>query len=256
MTTSNRAPISDQIRDFSVLEELDPDQDVELQDFLLKVASTLRQGDMQYHIEYRRPDRPVFRLRSEEPLAEPIREQTITFLDPGRELILKVSEIPPEILQGLAGELRILGEYDDDEDEVSREPELNLLLTRTFRAELYAEFQRWERYGAAFVAAVIDLDPEADWRDAGKELKHLGKTRDVYGKLGETRVAGFFRSRPNPGPLRQKLQERISTRFPNQTAQLDVFHVPTDLNDWLVLQDRIFQPETSKESDSVGSQGN
>ncbi len=256
MNVDSLGQICEDITSFSLFNAVETEDELEFQEVLLKLASLFRRKNIGYSIRYHRPDRPTFRLRSDQSMRGEPREETITFLDPGRELQLRVSELPDTVFEGLCSELRIFGEYDRKEEELNREPELNLLTTRTFRAELYAEYQRCERYDTGFVGAVIRLTDRGDWKMAARELKHLSKTRDVFGYLGEHHVAGFFRSRRETDELPGKIKQRLSNRFPPEAIDLDVFRVPSDVEEWHVLQDRFFGPEHSKESDPVGNQAN
>jgi len=251
MKESDLRTITERVDEFSIIEHhvegalgTGP-SNVEFQDVLLSLASILRRKERSYRIEYRRPDQPVFRLRSDqEPTKDEVREIILNFSEPGRRFELQMDDPGKQIVKGLRQELLILAEIGSDEREESvRESSLNLLVTRTFQAELYSEYQRWKRYDSPFLVALAYLkQDQEDWEPVGRAFKHVSQTRDMIGYLGEGRVAAFFPSLYDPEPIRRKLSEQLSSRHKPDELDLSFFEVPDDFNDWNSLKKRVFSP--------------
>lgn len=216
----------------------------DFQDVLLSLASILRKKDLAYTIEYRRPDQPVFRLRSDRDFGEDPREFHLDFSEPGRRLELKTDNPGEAVFRGLQQELRILSDLGTkDEDEAVREPALNLLVSRTFQAELYSEYQRWKRYESPFLVALAYLkQDQSDWEPVGRAFKHVAQSRDIIGYLGEGRVAAFFPSLYDRESRTRKLSEQLSGRYDPEELDLSFFTVPDDFDDWNSLKKRVFSP--------------
>ncbi len=251
MKESDLQNLTDHVDEFSLIENhvdhalgTSP-TGVEFQDVLLSMASILRRKELCYRIEYRRPDQPVFRLRSDqEPRGDNVREVTLNFAEPGRQLELQIDDPGEQIVNGLQQELLILSETGTDEREESvRESTLNLLVTRTFQVELYAEYQRWKRYESPFLVALAYLKQnQENWEPVGRAFKHVSQTRDMIGYLGEGRVAAFFPSLYDSESTKRKLSEQLSSRHEPDELDLSFFEVPNDFDNWNSLKKRIFSP--------------
>lgn len=217
---------------------------VEFQEVLLSLASILRRKELAYRVEYRRPDQPVFRLRSDQDFGEDVRDLTLDFVEPGRRLELRMDNPGEKVVEGLYQELRILADTgSDNQEEAVREPNLNLLVTRTFQAELYAEYQRWKRYDSPFLVALAYLKQDQDdWEPVGRAFKHVSQSRDMIGYLEEGRVAAFFPTLYDAKPVKDKLSEQLSSRYEPEELDLSFFEVPDDYDDWNSLKKRVFSP--------------
>jgi hypothetical protein len=217
---------------------------VEFQEVLLSLASILRRKELAYRVEYRRPDQPVFRLRSDQDFGEDVRDLTLNFVEPGRRLELRMDNPGEKVVEGLYQELRILADTgSDNQEEAVREPNLNLLVTRTFQAELYAEYQRWKRYDSPFLVALAYLKQDQDdWEPVGRAFKHVSQSRDMIGYLEEGRVAAFFPTLYDAKPVKDKLSEQLSSRYEPEELDLSFFEVPDDYDDWNSLKKRVFSP--------------
>lgn len=243
--------ITDRVNEFSLIDHhvdgalgTGPSS-VEFQEVLLSMASIFRRKDLAYRIEYRRPDQPVFRLRSDrEPSGENVRDITLNFSEPGRQLVLHMDDPGEQVVNGLREELIILSEIgSDDREEIVREPNLNLLVTRTFQAELYSEYQRWKRYDSPFLVTLAYLKQDQDnWESVGRAFKHVSQSRDMIGYLEEGRVAAFFPSLYDPEPIKRKLSEQLSSQHEPEELDLSFIEVPDDYDDWNSLKKRVFSP--------------
>ena len=224
----------------------------DLKEVLLEFASELRERGYRYQIQYIRPDQADFRLRSKQEPPDGAPSDTIHFLDPGRRLFLRTEGVEETEFEGICAELTILGESDQLDLGSGREPELNLLTASSFQAELYAEFQRWERYDSSFGVAVIRLANNTDWRNSARELKHVGNRRDRFGRIHSDFVMGLFPSRSLQECPAEKLNERLKLRYQSSEIHYRFFHVPSDCSDWSQLQNNISEMESIKERDFVG----
>jgi hypothetical protein len=248
--TSNVKQLTETIEEFSLISvESDNDMvtgssEIDFQEILTSLASIYRRKELEYRIEYRRPDQPVFRLRSDDSHEGTTRECEIDFAEPGRNLKLKIEPPGETVLEGLIQELKILGELEStDKDETTREPELNLLVSRTFQAELYAEYQRWKRYESPFLVALAHLkQQDTSWDSVGRAFKHVAKTRDMIGYLGQGRVAAFFPSLYDSETIESNLSERLEARFEPEELELSFLQVPQDYDNWNSLKKRVFSP--------------
>jgi len=250
---SSLSDVADQIEAHSFI-WTEPNLDSwDLKECLLEFASYLRGRGDRYQIQYVRPDQPDFRLRSKEEPPENAPSDTIHFLDPGRRLYIKAEGLEKTAFEGICAELTILGESDQLDEDSGREPELNLLTARTFQAELYAEFQRWERYESPFGLAIIRLAENADWKASARELKHVGNRRDRFGRIHSNFVMGLFPSRTLEDCPVEELKERLHLRYQELEVQYRFLHVPADCSDWSQLQNKISEMEKTKERDFVGS---
>lgn len=248
MSTESLETISEDIFEFSLIESFEDEitsgriSSIDFQQVLLSLASILRRRDLAYQIEYFRPDQPEFRLRSDKDFEDPVREWETEFSEPGRSLEIKTEDPGLEVFEGLVEELKILGELEPNDEETSREPKLNLLVSRTFQAELYSEYQRWKRYDSPFLIAVAELKTDEDWEPVGRAFKHVSQTRDILGYLDGGRVGGFFPSLYDPDPLREDLEERLFARYSEEELELSFYYIPKDISDWNTLKKRIFSP--------------
>ncbi len=238
------------IEEFSLIwaiSEIDHSEDnfhLDFQDVLTSLASICRQKQLAYSIEYQRPDHPNFRLHSDKHFEDDTRVCEIEFAEPGRNLQLNIECPVQELLNGLVEELRILGKLESNEaGETTREPELNLLVARTFQVELYSEYQRWKRYDTPFLVALAHLrNQDSNWKPVGLGFKHVTGTRDIVGYLGEGRVAAFFPSVTDVTEVKTDLSERLSSRFSSDELGLSFLEVPDDYDDWNSLKKRVFSP--------------
>lgn len=250
MTSDDLDDVTENLREFSLINKKGSElrregsSYVDFQDILLSLASIFRKKDMGYEIEYERPDKPVFRLRSDTDFSDDVREEAVNFSEPGRQLHLKTDNPGTNVFEGLLRELKILGNLEfTKEDEATREPELNLLVSRTFQAELFSEYQRWKRYETPFLIALAHLkQDDEEWEPVGRAFKHVSKTRDIIGYLGEGRVAGFFPSIYDKDSIKEDLSERLSARYDTDELELSFFTVPDDFDDWNSLKKRVFSP--------------
>lgn len=248
MNNNSLEAISQDIDEFSLIESFNDEissgrlSTVDFQQVLLSLASILRQRELAYQLWYYRPDKPEFRLRSDKDFDGSVREFEMEFSEPGRSLELKTEDPGSQVFEGLVEELKILGELEPGDDETSREPRLNLLVSRTFQAELYSEYQRWKRYDSPFLVAVAQLQADEDWEAVGRAFKHVCKTRDILGYLDGGRVGGFFPSLYAPDPVQEELRERLYARYTEDELDLSFYYIPDDLNDWNTLKKRIFSP--------------
>lgn len=250
MSSNDIEELTDKIREFSVIDRASSElstggpADKDFKDILLSMASIFRQKELGYNLRYTRPDKPEFRLRSDKELNENSDKLTLEFSEPGRSLELEIDSPGTDVFRGILEELRILGNLDSTEkDETVREPELNLLVSRTYQAELYSEYQRWKRYETPFLVSLAYLkNDEQDWKPAGRAHKHVGKTRDIIGYLGQNRVSGFFPSVYDTDPIRNKLSDQLSAKYDDDEIDLSFFEVPNDFNNWNSMKKRIFSP--------------
>lgn len=248
MTTTSLETISEEISEFSLIESFDEEissgrmGSIDFQQVLLSLASVLRKRDLAYQICYYRPDKPEFRLRSDKDFDQPSRKWEMDFSEPGRSLELKTEDPGEDVFNGLIEELKILGELEPGDDETSREPRLNLLVSRTYQAELYSEYQRWKRYDSPFLIAVAQLNVDDDWEAIGRAFKHVTKTRDILGYLDGGRISGFFPSLYDPDSIKEDLEERVYARYESDEVDLSFYYIPDDLSDWNTLKKRIFSP--------------
>lgn len=249
MTPEDMTDIASRIDEFSLLYDVLPDSDQEVDpgsfdfhDVLLSLASRLRQRDLAYHIEYARPDHPVFRLRSDRDLPGSAAEKRFHYREPGRWLMLRLEPPGEDVIDGLSDELKILGELDQDEEGMTRESRLNLLVSRTFHAELYAEYQRWKRYGSPLLVVVLVLSDGTSWEPAARALKHVARTRDMVGRLRIDRLAAFFPSAEDASAIEKDLRGRITGTYPDGEADLSFYSLPGDIQDWSTLKNQVFEP--------------
>lgn len=251
MTLDELETMSSQIHEFSLLhdivQELNHPIDTSSFDFhdvLLSLASRLRQRDLAYHIEYARPDQPVFRLRSDRSLPEDAPEKRFNYREPGRWLLFRLEPPGEDTIEGISDELKVLGELDQDEEGMTRESRLNLLVSRTFHAELYAEYQRWKRYGSPLLVVVVVIDDDNDWKPAARALKHVCRTRDMVGRLRVDRLSAFFPSCLEPETIKQDIQKRMTGAYAEGGSDLSFYLLPEDVDDWNTLKNHVFEPLT------------
>ncbi len=250
MTPQDMTDIASRIGEFSLLYDLLPGSDagtdpssIDFHDVLLALASRLRRRDRAYHIEYQRPDQPVFRLRSDRtPAGESAVEKRFNYREPGRWLLMRVEPPGEDVIEGLSHELKILGELDRDEEGMTRESRLNLLVSRTFHAELYAEYQRWKRYDSPLLVVVLVLQDDAPWEPGARALKHVSGTRDMVGRLRVDRLAAFFPAVEDPSTIEQDLRGRMTGAYPDGEARLAFHHLPGEIQDWNTLKNEVFEP--------------
>lgn len=246
--------LTDQIREYSRLHDRE-DAPSDLKDELVSLASELRSREIPYHFEYTRPDEATFRLRSRSRPGSDALEELIQFLEPGRRLRVVLDDVTDEVFRGICAELTILGERDDPDEQTVREPELNLLKSRVFLAELYAEFQRSERYDSPFYVVSVALPGDVSWEPAAKALKHVSNRRDLLGQLTGNRVGGIFTSRETDPSFEDDLRERIELRYESDDLELNLLHIPDDVTDWSQLQSMISHSDSQEERDFVGHRG-
>lgn len=243
------ANIASRIEEFSLLYDVLPRSDGDIDpgsfdfhDVLLSLASRLRKRDLTYHIEYARPDHPVFRLRSDRDPPASAAEKRFNYREPGRWLMLRLEPPGEDVIDGLSAELKIIGELDQHEEGMTRESRLNLLVSRTFHAELYAEYQRWKRYESPLLVVVVVLSEGTAWEPAARALKHVSRTRDMVGRLRIDRLAAFFPAVEDPSAVEQDLRGRITGTYPEGGARISFYSLPGDIQDWNTLKNHVFEP--------------
>jgi len=249
MNADELSAIASQIEEFSLIKDVlrgadrapDPTS-FDFQDVLLSLASRLRKRELAYHIEYSRPDQPVFRLRSDRPPPDSAVEKRFRYREPGRGLMFRLESPGEEIVEGLSDELKILGELDQDEEGMTRESRLNLLVSRTFHAELYAEYQRWKRYDSPLLVVVLVLEEGQDWEPAARALKHVCRTRDMVGRLRVDRLAAFFPSAEEPSAIEEDIRGRILGGYPEGNVRISFYQLPGEVRDWNSLKNHVFEP--------------
>jgi hypothetical protein len=244
--------ISKQVQEFSRFLDRG-DVPTDLKEELVALASEMRARERSYHFEYHRPDSAPFRLRSQKPPGSSSRERVIQFLEPGRTLRVELDGVDEDVFDGICAELTIIGGRDESSEPEVREAELNLLRGRVFQAELYAEFQRWERYDSPLYVVSATVSGTEDWQSAARELKHFGNQRDLFGRTAEEQVAGVFSSREHDEQFEEDLEDRMNVRYEEDELKLVITHVPTDVTDWNQLQTHISDLESEEERDFVGN---
>lgn len=210
-----------------------------VQDILLRCAGLFRQAEKAYEINYRSEGNTVYQLRSDKQFNDSRVERVINFSRLNSKLLLAVEDIDDNLLKAIEHELQLLIKKVNDEDFNSTiEPELNLLRSSAFVAELEVEFQRWERYQQPFLFVVCTVQAkDINWKEPAREIKHQAKMTDIIGYLSEQRVGAIFPGREVDSSLRSRLNNRINERFEKE-LKLKLIHVPDDCKRWDKLKDQ------------------